>query len=37
MPSHNLPELANVAMVLGFFILLFISTNLLARARGYRD
>ncbi len=37
MPSHALPELADVAMVLSFFLLLFIATNLLARARGHRD
>ena len=37
MNTHTLPELANVGMVLGFFVLLFLATNLLARVRGYRD
>ena len=37
MPAHTLPELADVAMVLSFFALLFVATNLLARAKGHRD
>jgi len=37
MPVHALPELADIAMLLGFFVLVFASANILARVRGFRD
>lgn len=32
-----MPEFANIVALLGFFLAVFIISNVAARARGYRD
>ena len=34
---HTVPEFGDITMLLGFFVMLFLTTRLLARVRGYRD
>ena len=34
---HTVPEFGDIALLLGFFVMLFLSTRLLARVRGHRD
>lgn len=34
---HTVPEFGDIALLLGFFVLLLLSTRLLARVRGHRD
>ncbi len=36
-PMHTLPEFRYIVMLLGFFVAVFLVSNLVARARGYRE
>lgn len=34
---HTVPEFGDITMLLGFFVMLFLTTRLLTRVRGHRD
>ncbi len=34
---HSLPEFSYIVLLLGFFVAVFVVSNLVARASGYRE